>query len=137
MENAESVSHSDNTATKMIALDELHEADTLSVQTKESKYQFSVLDPSRRMGTLTGGVLGHEIFNAYLSGTMSGDNTNFDSRELKTGARALFFIDLRNSARRLITSVITDIVLDQGCRRRELPHLIREFLEGCYHTGRA
>jgi hypothetical protein len=64
---------------------------------------------------------------------MSGDNTNFDSRELKTGARALFFIDLRNSARRLITSVITDIVLakdggggnsppDQRILRRLLPY---------------
>jgi hypothetical protein len=71
-------------------------------------------------------VLGHEIFNAYLSGTMSGDNTNFDSRELKTGARALFFINLRNSVRRLITSVITDIALAKDGGRREPPHLIRD-----------
>lgn len=116
VERAESVSHCDNTATKVIALDELHEADTLSVQTKKSKYQFLVSDPSRRRGTLTGGALGDQMLEAFLSGTISEDNTDFDSSELKTGARALFFIDLKNRARRLITSVITDMALakDRG-----------------------
>jgi hypothetical protein len=111
MERAESDAHSNNARAKVIAFDDLCRADRISVQTKNSNYQFSVLDPSERKGMLTGGLLGDEIMEAVLNGTMSEHHVDFDSRELKTGARAVFFIETKNHVRRLITSVITDIAL--------------------------
>lgn len=108
-------SHSNDEAAKVIVLDELRKADTLCVQTERSKYRFSVSDPSSRRGTLTGGVLGDKFQDAFLSGTMSMDRTDFYSRELKTGARAVFLLDSKNKVERLITSVITDLALARAC----------------------
>lgn len=91
METVDCDSRSNNAAAKVIALDELRNADTLSVETKSSKYQFSVSDPSSRKGKLTGGALGHQSLEAVLTGTISEDRADFDAKELKTGTRAIFY----------------------------------------------
>jgi hypothetical protein len=96
---------------KVVEIDRLCRGDRVSVQTLKSRYQFSVLDPSTRKGTLTGGVLGDRTLDAILSGTVSEDSADADSRELKIGARAVFFLDLKDRAQRLTTSLITDLTL--------------------------
>ena len=95
---------------KSIDFDKLTRADTISVQTMKSSYQFSVLDPCNRKGLLSGGSLGDYAIEAFLSGMVS-DDRDFDTAELKTGGRAVFFIESSKTVRRLITSVVTDLTV--------------------------
>src|SRR5262245_22980481 len=111
MECAAREDRGDNDGAKVIALDDLRKADQISVHTKNSNYQFSILDPSERKGILAGGSLGDEVAEAVLNGAVSVDGTRFDCGELKTGARAVFFIRTKNHVHRLITSLITDLSL--------------------------
>ena len=94
---------------ELIAFDELFSADTIWVQTGKSNYQFSVLDPSSHRGTLTGGFLGDQTVGAILSGAMTADRTGFDPSGLKTGSRAVFFIESKEGVHRVVTSLITDL----------------------------
>ena len=114
MERMASDAHSYGAAARIIALDDLCRADRVSIQTKKSNYQFSVLDPSHRTGMLTGGFLGDQKVEAVFTGTVSEDNRVFDSVELTTGARAIFLVGSENHVQRLITSVITDIAIAKG-----------------------
>jgi len=100
-----------NVTYKSIDFDKLTRADTISVQTMKSSYQFSVLDPCNRKGLLSGGSLGDHAIEAFLSGTVSDNHRDFDTAELKTGGRAVFFIESKKSVRRLITSVVTDLAI--------------------------
>jgi len=100
-----------NVTYKSIEFDKLSCADTISVQTLKSSYQFSLLDPSNRKGLLSGGSLGDEGIEAFLSGMVSDDSREFETTELKTGARAVFFVESKKIVRRLITSVITDLAV--------------------------
>lgn len=111
MECTNSDAQNNKATDKAIAFDDLCRRDRISVQTKKSNYQFSVLDPSNRKGMLTGGLLGDQIIEAVFTGTISEDKSAFNSSELKTGARAVFFVESKNQVRRLITSVITDIAI--------------------------
>jgi hypothetical protein len=106
MERAES-----DARAKVVDFDDLSSADRIWVQTKRSKYQFSVSDPHNRKGTLTGGLLGDQTLDALFSGTISEDLTDFDSLQLKTGTRAVFFIETENHTERLVTSAITDLAV--------------------------
>lgn len=114
MKRPESEAHSNNASPKAIAFDDLSRADRISVDTKKSNYQFSVLDPAERKGILTGGWLGDETVEAFLSGTMSDDNSDFSSTGLKTGGRAVFFIETDSHIHRVITSLITDLALSRS-----------------------
>lgn len=100
-----------NATYKSIDFDKLTRADTISVQTMKSSYQFSVLDPCNRKGLLSGGSLGDHAIEAFLSGMVFDNHRDFDTAELKTGGRAIFFIESRKSVRRLITSVVTDLAV--------------------------
>src|SRR5262249_153408 len=105
MERAERDSRSNDEEARVIPLDALSRADQIFVRTEKSNYQVAMLDPSERKGMLTGGWLGDEIAEAFLGGTVSDDRTGFDSRELKTGARAVFFIRTKDHLHRLVTSL--------------------------------
>jgi hypothetical protein len=98
-----------NVTEKSIAFDKLSRSDTISMQTAKSNYQFSVLDPSMRIGLLSGGSLGDDAIEAFWTGMISEDRRDFDQDELKTGARAVFFIESKASVKRLITSTVTDL----------------------------
>jgi len=99
---------------KSIEFDKLSRSDTISVQTTKSNYQFSVLDPSNRKGLLSGGSLGDHAIEAFLSGMVSDDSRDFDTAELKTGGRAVFFVESKKSVRRLITSMVTDLAVERN-----------------------
>lgn len=92
-----------------ITLENMHAHDQLMIQTKNSRYKFSVMNPGERRGFLSGGSLGDKAREAILIGTLpaEGQDSQKDSEGLKTGARALFFLTARNGIERLITSVIT------------------------------
>lgn len=109
MENAKNNLHGNITEARLIAFVDLCVADRISIQTKNSKYQFSVLDPSRRKGMLTGGFLGNVACEAILLGAISEDETDFVSSGLKTGSRAIFILGTNARVDRLITSVGTNI----------------------------
>ncbi len=111
---AKSCDNSNYTGANVIALDQLCKGDKVSVQTLRSTYQFSVSDPSRRKGTLSGGALGNQILKVFLSGTMSEDATDPDPSELKTGARALFLIEQEHHVQLMVTSTITHVELVRG-----------------------
>lgn len=96
---------------KTIAFTELIVADTIRVRTTRHDYEFSVSDLSSLKGTLTGGFLGDKHAGAVLSGAMSADKTGFDSAGLKTGSRAVFFVETNEGIHRVVTSVITDLEL--------------------------
>src|SRR5215471_15758091 len=86
-----------NVTCKSIDFDKLTGADTISMQTMKNSYQFSVLDPGNRKGLLSGGSLGDHAIEAFLSGTVSDNHQDFDTAELKTGGRAVFFIESKKS----------------------------------------
>lgn len=115
MEHTDSEAHSDEEAAKVIAFDDLSRDDQVSVQTARSNYHFSVLDAHNRTGMLTGGFLGDQAIEAVFTGTLTEDDGNFDSRELKTGARAVFFVHAKNQVQRVITSVITNLGVSRVC----------------------
>jgi len=98
-----------NVTEKEIAFDRLRRADTICMQTTRSNYQFSVIDPSIRKGLLSGGSLGDDTIEAFWTGMVSEDNGDFDEDKLKTGARAVFFVESRACIRRFITSTVTDL----------------------------
>jgi len=100
-----------NVTHKSIVLDKLGNTETISVQTMKSSYHFSVLDPTNRRGLLSGGSLGDQVIEAFLTGTVSEDSRRFDTDELRTGERAVFFVESKKSVHRLITSVITNLVV--------------------------
>lgn len=86
------------------------DGEQILIRTQNSEYRFSVIDPVERRGTLSGGSLGNQKRDAVLVGTLADNNrVSNDSLELKTGRRALFFLQARHGVERLITSEITDV----------------------------
>ena len=82
---------------EVMTFGDLHQSDSISVKTERSNYRFSILDPISRLG------------EAVLIGAVSEDKTLYDTTELKTGWRALFFLESNNCVNHMVTSVVTDI----------------------------
>jgi hypothetical protein len=87
-------------------------ADTILIHTANSTYCFSLIDPVRGFGILTGGVLGNCVVRATLIGlVMDSNETNEGSIErLIAGASAIFLIGSSKAVRRVRTSPITKVV---------------------------
>ena len=109
MKNAESDPGSSIKNDKVIVIGDIGPGDSIWVQTQRSNYLFSLVEPTWRRGTLTGGLLGEQVLEAVLAGETSEDKTHFDSSELKAGSRALFFLETKGDLHRLLTSVITNV----------------------------
>jgi hypothetical protein len=92
-----------------ITFKDVSAADQIVIRTKNSEYQFSVVDPSERRGMLSGGSLGDHQRDATLVGSLHDKGIASDSTKLEQGARALFYLSARNGIERLITSAITEI----------------------------
>ena len=110
----EGSTNSNNTESKAMSFGDLGQADSISVRTARSNYSFSILDPIHRMGMLTGGALGDQAREAILIGAISAEDASYDTTELKTGWRAVFFVTTNNNLNHMITSVVTDIVHVRG-----------------------
>jgi hypothetical protein len=107
-----------NGSTEEIALDEVNAADRILIQTQNSEYRFSVVDPESRRGKLSGGPLGNELQDAILVGVLSVSHSNAgsDTSSLKINGCALFYINVGAKLKRLTTSAITNLVLIKGDR---------------------
>ena len=88
---------------------DLCQADSISVRTERSNYQFSLLNSSDRKGVLKGGALGDQTREAVLIGALSEGGAVLDTSGLKTGWRAVFFIEATSGVSRMITSTVIDI----------------------------
>jgi hypothetical protein len=108
-ENIETVFNED--IGKEVTLEGLFLADEIMIRTGNSIYSFSVTDPVERRGILSGGALDKMEVTAALVGSVvegEGGSCTFLSG-LKTGARALFYIEIGQGVKRLLTSAITDL----------------------------
>jgi hypothetical protein len=102
--------------TKEIAFKEIHATDNILIQTANSTYRFSVTDPQRRRGFLSGGALPGDLEDATLVGVLIENNHGFqsDMSRLRTDSCALFFIREGSGFKRLTTSLITSLVHIKG-----------------------
>ncbi|HYP30050.1 MAG TPA: hypothetical protein VE262_25320 [Blastocatellia bacterium] len=96
-----------------ICLDKVDPSDRIVIETRNSLYQFSVMDANQRRGVLSGGPLSEGIRDAVLMGTLSSESGSFkvNHLSLRTNARAFFFIKSSDGVERLITSAITSLTL--------------------------
>ena len=93
-----------------ILLKDLKAMDRVAISTRNSEYQFQVINPAQCRGILRGGVCGDEQYEAVLTGTTAQDEP-FLSNKLETGMCALFCITAKESWKLLTTSVITRLIL--------------------------
>ena len=96
-----------------IRFEELHENDTVVLETAHNVYSFRVRDSAHQMGELRGGKVG-TANQAILGGTFEED-TVVDDR-LRVGGRALFFSSTPGdtmSFQRIITSPIESIRVER------------------------
>jgi hypothetical protein len=94
-----------------ILVKELKAMDRVAISTRNSEYQFQVINPAQCRGILRGGACGEEQYEAVLTGTVAQDQPSRVSNKLETGMCALFYINAKESAKLLTTSVITRLIL--------------------------
>lgn len=101
---------------KEIDLADVDPADRIVIETRNSLYEFSVLDANQLCGVLSGGRLTEDISDVVLMGTLSAESggCEVDYISLKTDARAFFYIKSARGVERLITSAITGLMLIKG-----------------------
>ncbi len=97
-----------------IKFDELHENDTVVLETAHNVYTFQLRNFEHQMGELAGGHVG-EPSSAILGGTVE-EAKVIDDR-LKVGGRALFFSSVpqdQMAFKRIVTSPISKILLTRA-----------------------
>jgi hypothetical protein len=96
--------------------------DKVLIRTRNSEYQFSVIDPLTHKGMLSGGGLGVQAKEAYLIESLDrGESGSLqDFRGLKTGARALFYLSSGQTVERVTTSKISSLTLVKAVDRNSL-----------------
>jgi hypothetical protein len=80
---------------KELHLNHLEAFDYILIQTRNSLYKFTVMEPTRGGGLLSGGALGNKQLQAALLGAVCCKKSNSVSQclTLKVGLSALFFLD--------------------------------------------
>ena len=97
-----------------ITFDELHENDTVVLETAHNVYTFRLRDIEHQMGDLAGGPI-DQPSSAVLGGTVEHDA--FLQDRLRVGGRALFFSSVpqdRGAFQRIVTSPIASIRLNRA-----------------------
>ena len=97
-----------------IKFDDLHENDTVVVETAHNVYTFRLRDTEHQMGDLAGGAI-ERSSSAVLGGTV--DEQEFFQDRLRVGGRALFFSSVpqdRGAFKRIVTSPISRIRLSRA-----------------------
>jgi hypothetical protein len=100
----------------VIPFENLHASDRILIRTQNNNYRFLVIDPVKRRGMLTGGLLGDVPREAVLVGTL-GEGRNdlkVDATGLKVEAQALFYIRAKIGVSRMVTSEISDLAHVRG-----------------------
>ena len=96
-----------------ITLDALNPSDHLLIKTVNSTYCFMVVDPSRGLGLLTGGVLGSTAVETVFLGAQILHPSGMAScllSKLREGAQAIFFLVAGDPVEQLVTSTIIKLV---------------------------
>lgn len=95
--------------------------DTIIIETLNSRYTFSIVDPAKGQGMLSGGTLVDRPVVAFLTGSLdeSRDGLAVDSDRIKIGARVLFYFDTGSGTKSLILSKVIRLTLikDNSGRR--------------------
>lgn len=107
----------------IIDLDDLKAKDRVVIRTRNSSYRFLVTDPAKRLGVLTGGLLGNTTRDAVLieSIAVEGDTKLERSSGFRTGARILFYLSSPRGAERMATSVVEELIVIRS--EEELPRI--------------
>ena len=95
---------SDSMATE-ITLDQLRINDQVVIRTAHSTYIFLVIDPSKHLGLVVGGLFGDYAAEAFLEmepGTCD--------HRLRAGVRLCFYIESSAGGKRVTTSAVTDLI---------------------------
>lgn len=103
-----------NTDVNEITFDELHENDTVVLETAHNVYTFRMKDLEQQMGELEGGTIASPS-TAVLGGTVEDDE--FLQDRLRVGGRAIFFSSIPKTDmafKRIVTSPISAIRLDRA-----------------------
>lgn len=98
-----------------IPFNDLRASDSLLIETRNSTYSFSIVDPKSRLGVLSGGALSEQAEDATLIGVkLESGVSDSDTSRLTTDSRALFYLHVGGCFRSLTTSVITSLVHIRG-----------------------
>jgi hypothetical protein len=99
-----------------VNLDLLRAKDYLIIQTENSVYRFTLLDPEHSYGLLSGGSLGRHIVRATLVGTIPAHPPKQATslRAIKRFSRAIFSVPSEEAGERLVTSIITKLTQVTG-----------------------
>jgi len=99
-----------------VLLDRLQARDYLILETENSVYRLTMLEPARRFGLLSGGILGGSGVKAMLVATIPIDHPELVSQiaTVRTQSRAIFALESAKYTERLVTSVITKLTQVQG-----------------------
>ena len=95
-----------------ITVKDLKRMDEISIRTQNSEYKFRVTDPAKCKGLLSGGIFGEDQQEASLcyEVAIDGERPQLFAR-IEVGRCAFFYVYVRDSLRRLTTSVIRDVSL--------------------------
>jgi hypothetical protein len=96
-----------------VLLTDISSGDHITIETQNSCYEFSVLDPVNGHGLLSGGALGTQAQWAYLVGALDegrSSNSSVDGACIKTNARALFYLENPFGLKSLILSKVARIL---------------------------
>ena len=78
---------------------EIRISDRLFIHTRNSVYEFLVIDPLGAYGIITGGVIGEHAVRAFL----------YQPHSLKLGSKASLFVESKGGLRFITTSTITTL----------------------------
>ena len=95
-----------------VAFNELKPTDRLLLKTKNSQYEFFILDPVEKRGLLAGGSLGNQQREAILMGTLAENTKSLysDCPVVKLGDRVLFALVDTGDAETFFTTGVQELV---------------------------
>lgn len=98
--------------TTAVSFADLLSGDHIVIETRNNRYEFSILDPTNGHGLLTGGKLGSNVHWAYLVGAIDEDSGDdlVKGDCLKTNARALFYLENPYGVEMLMLSKVAQII---------------------------
>jgi hypothetical protein len=101
-----------------VMLDSLRAKDYLIMQTENSIYRLTMLEPATRRGLLSGGKLDRRGIQVTLVATtpVSAQSGGSQVMTIKKNSRALFAIDAEEGVEHFITSVIMKLTQVKGGR---------------------
>ena len=99
-----------------VYLDGLRARDYLIIHTENSVYRFTIIDPEKRFGLLTGGSLGYHRIKATLEATIPTDPPERIGRvmTIREHTRIVFSIPSEKTTERLVTSLVTKLTQVAG-----------------------